>query len=177
MSNSVSGRLWVADTVGILSNSAVCLQRIVFRPAAASQIMQLNSYQGSGQTVAANDSGGTGTITSTTTLTTTGLLPATITVGDVFHILASTGNSANIGKQLVTTAGDTNAVVCSQAGWTNEASKVYRWTTYPQRKEVYLTGGASDASAVTLDWGPNGRWFNNLILQTIGGGAVDLYLK
>jgi hypothetical protein len=157
MSNSVSGRLWVADTVGILSNSAVCLQRIVFRPAAASQIMQLNSYQGSGQTVAANDSGGTGTITST--------------------ILASTGNSANIGKQLVTTAGDTNAVVCSQAGWTNEASKVYRWTTYPQRKEVYLTGGASDASAVTLDWGPNGRWFNNLILQTIGGGAVDLYLK
>jgi hypothetical protein len=139
--------------------------------------MQLNSYQGSGQTVAANKvAGATGTITSTTTLRSTGNLPSTITVGDVFEIYASTGAAANISKNLVTTVGDGDAVVCSQAGWTNESSKVYAWTTYPQRKEVYLTGGASDASAVTLDWGPNGRVFNNLVLATIGGGAVDLYL-
>ena len=180
MANSTSGRLWTGDTLGILSNSAVWLQRIVYRPAAASQIMQLNSYGGVGQVVAANQKASkTGTISGTNTLTSNTNFPATIAVGDVIEILGSTGTAANVHAkaQISTLDGGTNYVTCVGAGWTNESTKVYSWAIYPQQKEVYLVGGASDASGVTLDWGPAGRWFPNLVLAVIGGGAVDLYIK
>ena len=181
MSNSLTGRLWTVDTIGLLSNSPVCIQRVVFRPAAASQILQLGSYSGSGNCLAANSKDKSlGTITSTTTLTanTASDTPATMAVGDVFQIYASTGAAANLTKSMITTAGNpsTGVLVCAGAGWTNESSKYYSWVVYPGVKEIYLVGGASDASGVTLDFGPNGRWLPNLTLVTLGGGAVDLYL-
>lgn len=175
MANSTSGRRWSLDSVGILTHSPVWVQRVVFFPAAAAQALQFNSYDSIAHSTAANNkTDKTGTVSGTTTLTSTGNLPATIRDGDVFEITASSGSAANVGKWLVATAGDTNAVVT--AGLTNESDKIYNWRTYPYVSEVYLKAGASDASPVTIDFGPKGRWFPNLILETIGGGSADVYI-
>jgi hypothetical protein len=175
MSNALTGRLWVCDSVGILTHSNLTIQRVVFFPGAAAQVLQLNSYDSLSHATAANcKTGQTGTITGTTTLTSTGNLPSTIRDGDVFEIYDSSGAAANKSKWLVATAGDGNAVVT--AGLTNEASKVYNWRTYPYNIELYLRAGASDASPVTIDFGYRGRRFPNLILETIGGGAAHIYI-
>ncbi|CAK0752709.1 hypothetical protein CCP2SC5_1900002 [Azospirillaceae bacterium] len=53
---------------------------------------------------------------------------------------------------------------------------VYDWRTYPYVTEIYLKSSPTAAEAVTIDFGPLGRRFPNLILETIGGGAAHLYI-
>lgn len=178
MANVKTNNLYTLDTVGIISETPLWISKIIFLPSAISQIVQLNSWKGLGACLAANGKvNTTGTITATTTLTSTGNMPATIAIGDVFEIYGSTGAAANLNtRNLVTTAGDTNAVVCAQAGWTNEASKSYSWRTYPGVKEIYFTAGPSDTSPVLEDWHAKPKFFLNLSLVTLGGGTLLIHL-
>ena len=57
-----------------------------------------------------------------------------------------------------------------------ESSKVCSWKTYTSRNAVVLKAGASDASPITVDYGLQGKAFENLILETIDGGTLYLYL-
>ncbi len=172
MTNVLAGRTYVLDTNDIISRVPICVQRVVFVPTAAGSVCLFNWYD-RGNPIATGTGQGTATITSNTTITaTTSVLPSTIVDGSVFDILGSNGAVANIGPELVTTAGTNTVVVCAQAGWTNEATIVYSFKTYPQYVAIYLKAGASDASAVTISFeNENGRWVDNLTLETIAGTA------
>ena len=120
MANSITGKIFVLDTVGIVSTKPVWVKKIVLYPNAAADAAVLN-YWNPEALIAAGCSttlgtAYTGTITSTTTLTASGgtLLPSTITSGSVFELTESTGTTANLNRPvLVTTAGNNTVVVSS----------------------------------------------------------------
>ena len=184
MANSTSGRTWSLDTVGVLANDPVVIQKIIYIPSAAGNTLTFTQYDLT-NTVAAGCAGGkTGTINPNTTLTSTGNLPSSIAVGYVFDIVASSGSANNVSLDIpggtkrryrVATAGSGDAVVV-EAKWTTESTKVYSWKTYPTETAIALKAGASDASPITVDFGPKGRWFPNLILDTISAGTANIYI-
>ena len=96
--------------------------------------------------------------------------------GHIFHIKGSNGAAANIGRRVVEAAGDNNAMTIIEDNWTNEASKVYQWTTYDTSTSVVLKAGAADASAITVYFGDKGRRFPNLMCETIDGGTLYFYM-
>ena len=177
MSNDLtSGRVWVVDTVGIVTERAIYLRRIVMIPNAANDAANFVYWKGTDDTVSAGTLfNKTGTITSNSTLTSTGNLPSDVAAGYIFEITKSSGAAANVDKHLIATAGDTNAVIVTLADWTNEASKVYDWRTIKTYQAPYIKAGASDASPVTLDFGPECMRFPNLVLQSLSTSA-KLYL-
>jgi hypothetical protein len=186
MANLTADRVWTLDSVGILTNSPVRCQKVIWYPTFVSQILLFNEYKDtSNDKVAAGSKNYTvGAITSGTTFTSAGNLPATIQAGYIFKLIDSTnhttgaaGTAANLLiPELVTTAGTGDAIVCSGAGWTNETGCYYSWITLPSLVAITMKAGASDISPVHLDFGPYGRRFENLILQTIDGGTAYFYL-
>ena len=44
------------------------------------------------------------------------------------------------------------------------------------RTAIYIKAGATDASPVSLDFGPNGRMLNGFKLSAISAGSIDVYL-
>lgn len=166
--------LWTLDTLGIITESPVCVQRIVFLPTTADHVCQFNYYDLGSVVSGAATVNTTGTIGSSKTLTSTNNISTSIVAGDVFEILASTGAAANVGKRLVESVTNNDAVTIVEDNWTDE-TKVYCWTAYTGRIAAYLRAGASDASAVTLIFDP-ARWFPNLVLATLSAGAVHVYI-
>ncbi len=186
MSNNVTGRIWVLDTVGILTTNPVRVKKVVWNPTAASQSILFNEYEDTenDKVMAGSTVNTAGAISGTNTFTSAGNLPAGIADGYIFKLIDSTntttgaaGVAANLNlPKLVTTAGTGDAVVCSGAGWTNESGCAYTWITLPSTPAI--EGMKSDASGnpVHLDFGPEGRRFENLVLETCEGGTVYLYM-
>jgi hypothetical protein len=178
MANDTTNQLWVLDSVGIITQSPVCVRKIVLIPNAANDVGQINVYSPSSPEAAGSLTGKTGTITLTNTLTSAGNLPSSIGDGDVFEIIDTSGAAGNKGKKLVKTAGTGDAVVITEDNWTNEASVVYSWNTYPAHMEFYIKAGATDASPCQLDFGIDGRWFPNMILETLSTSArLHVYVR
>lgn len=183
MANDVSSNpwLWTLDSIGILSLGNVYVKKLVLIPNAANDevIFKTWNENAADRVALGTSSGVTGTITGNTTLTVGGTaLPSAIADGYIFHILASNGDAANIGREVVTTAGNNTVVVCASAGWTNEAAKVYDWTTYTTNICMKLKAGASDASPTQLDFTDNPLKMKNLSLDSISTSAVaQLYLS
>jgi hypothetical protein len=179
MSNYTTGRIWVLDTLGIITKKPISVRKIVLYPNAAADAALLNWYDTNNPVAAGTLYTKTGTITSTTTLTSSGNLPSTIAVGYVFNITKTSGAAGNMGHRLVTTAGDTNAVVMAASGdaLTNEASQVYDWTTYPTHPAAGLLSQATSAVPYQMDFADVGFYIPNLILASISSNAkVYLYL-
>ena len=181
MANTYSYPVYKLDTVGIVTNGPIWVRKIVYHPASAGQVAVLNFYDTSSPRSTGTKYSTPAVITSTTTITAgAGLLPNTILDGDVFEITGSNGAAANVNvRALVTTAGSGTAVVCSGAGWTNEGNPVvvtYNWTTYPQCTLATLTSQATTLVQCELDFGHKGIRFPNMILETIPGGAVHVYV-
>ncbi len=180
MSNILTGRKWTLDTVGIISETPLFVKRIIYEPNAAGDVAVFNHWdEGVANCVSSTFYGldFTATITSGTTITaTTSVLTSTITAGSIFHIVASGGAAANLGRELVTTAGNNTVVVCSQAGWTNEATIKYTANVYNYRLAERILAGASDASPTTIFYGDKGRFFPNLILNSISTSS-EVYIE
>lgn len=174
MSNVLTGdRVWKADTVGILSTTDVYIRKILMIPNAAGDVADFVFWKSTNDTVSAGAGTGlTGTISTSNTLTSTGNIPSDIAAGYVFEILASSGAAANVGKHLVATAGDANAVVVTPADWTDESSKVYTWKTIKTYQGPYIKALASDTSPVMLDFGRDCFRVPNLALKTLTSNAV-----
>jgi hypothetical protein len=177
MGNDLTRRLWVLDTApAILTDIPVIIRRVVLFPAAAADILALNSWDAG---VPATSSSGTVTITSTNIITEAGgtLFPNTYRDGDIVKITAvGSGTAANKQTCLLTTTGD-NAHVDVAQTLANDTAKVYSWERYAYYLQIYLRGGASDASAVTIDYGDSGLSVPNLILETLTASAVaHIYL-
>jgi hypothetical protein len=167
--------LYVCDTIGIISETPIYISSIYFIPNANADDVTFKQWNEDAPVAAGTKALKTGTITNGTTLTSTGNLPSTVADGYIFHIKSSSGAAANIGREVVTTAGDDDAVICSSAGWTNEASKVYSWTTYPTTTAFVLKGNSADTNSHQVHF-PYPRRFPNLSLDVIDGGTVYLYL-
>jgi len=172
-------KLWVLDTAGLLLTSRpVCIQKIIYFPNAAADTFTMKQWDESTKLAAGTANSKSGSITSTDTLTSTSNLPSTIEDGFIFEILGSTGTSDNWGKQLVKTAGDANAVVVWNDPWTDEGPFYYAWQTFTTVEALTLRAGASDASPIHLDFGPSGKWFPNLTLETISTSSkIRVYIK
>ncbi len=182
MTNAYTYPVYLLDTVGIVTNSSIWIQKIVYHPGAHSQVAVLNFYNTASPRSTGTKSQTPAVITLGTTITAgTDLLPNTILDGDVFEITASDGAAANVGvKALVTTAGSGTVVVCAGAGWTNEGAPTvvtYNWTTYPQCALAKLTSQAANALQCEVDFGPRGKRFPNMILETLPGGTIYVYVK
>ena len=186
MSNITEGRVWAIDTKGIITHSPVWIRHIIYVPSAVNDDILFNEYQTGLQDAVTEGTkdNRVATITLGTTITAAVAadLPADILDGYIFHIRCGVdptwgaASANNDTKALVTTAGDGTIVVCSGAGWTNEAAYIYSWATYPTWQAFLLKAGASDASPIHLDYGPDGRRFQNLICQVIDGGTVYLHI-
>jgi len=190
MANSLTGRLWTVDTVGILIHRPITIERVIFFPSAANDELWLTSYNPNSKITAGCSTTATqGTITGTRTFTSAGNLPAGIVAGSVFELLHETtltspnttewANKINIDhkKFLVTTAGTGNAVVVENGAWTNESNLYYDWATYTGNIiDIHINAGAGDKSPVTW-WAPGGyRSFPNLILWKITAGSAEIYI-
>ncbi len=182
MAQAYSYPVYYLTTTGIVTNSPIWVKKIVFHPSAHSQVAVLNFYDTANPTATGTKNGIPAVISLATTITAgAGLLPSTIVDGDVFEITASDGAVANVNKRaLVTTGGSGTVVVCAGAGWTNEGAPTvvtYNWTTYPQCALATLTSQATSAMQCELDFGDRGIRFPNMILETLPGGSIYVYVK
>ena len=178
MSNDLTGtpHLWILDEPGILSEKPIIISKIIYIPSAADNDVLFKEWDENTTVAAGSLSGKTGTIGGVGTFTSTGNLPGTIADGHIFEIISSTGTSDNYGKKLVETAGDNNDVVIWEDDWTTEGPFVYSWRTFATVSSIVLKAGASDASPIHFPFGDKGRWFPNLVLETISAGTVYVYL-
>ena len=169
-------RLWVLDSCGVLSTTPVWIDKIIYIPSAASDDVTFKEWNPNSTVSAGTKYLKTGTITGDDTLTSAGNLPSSIADGYIFEITAGSGASANVSTSLVKTAGTDDAVVIHDNDWTNEASKIYSWTTYATTTALIYKAGASDASPIRDIFDPP-RWFENLALDVIDGGTLYVYLR
>lgn len=173
--------LWVLDTAGGFYHGIVYISKILYIPNAANDDVLFNTWDES-KTVSAGTTaiavGLEGTITSNSIMTSTGNLTSAVADGYIFRILSSDGDSTNVTRRVVQTAGNDNAITVhhEQGSWTNEASKFYQWETYTAIPAIILKAGAGDASPIQIDYGPRGRRFNNLSLETIDGGTLYVHM-
>jgi hypothetical protein len=177
MSNDLTStpNLWVLTEPGILSLTPVWIRKIIYIPNAEDNDLQFKQWDSNTTVAAGSLFLKTGTISSTNTLTSTGNLPSSIADGHVFRIVASSGDTDNIGYHVVETAGDANAVVIHGDDWADESDKVYSWETYATVTAMVYKAGATDASPIRDNFTPPKR-FPNLTLEIIDGGTAYVYL-
>jgi len=186
MANSTYGKVWVADTIGIITRKPIWVRKVVMIPNAHSDAATFY-YWDKSDTIATgcSESGGiNGDITTNNTLTmdSGSLLPAAITDGSIFEFTHSNGSALNLNKPMVIkTAGNNTVVVIHKIPaadqWTNEINKHYVWKTYQNRLAFRLLSQATYAKQEVLDFGPNGFRFPNLALETITTeGSTKVYI-
>lgn len=178
MSNDLTSTpyLWVLNSPGILSETPVYIKQIYYLPSTQAHTVIFKQWDENSTVAAGTLNGKVGTITLTNTLTSTGNLPSSIADGHIFEIVASDGDADNIGKHVVETAGNDNAVVIHGDDWTNEATVTYSWATYATTAAMYMIANSGNTDAVQLNFGDKGRRFPNLTLEVIDGGTVYVYL-
>jgi len=177
MSNNLAGdRLWILDTVGLISESPVFIKQIIYIPSAAADDVLIKTYTntevalGAGSNVSGTFSNPDGTSCRLVVAGTA--LPSAVADGYVWELTATSGDQDNKGKYLVKTAGN-NTQADFWGQFDTAETKVCSWKTYTSRTAIVLKAGASDASPITLEEG----WsLDNFILETIDGGTLYIYL-
>lgn len=181
MSNDLTStpHLWVLTEPGILTEEMVVISKILFIPVAAGNDLIFKQWNESSTVALGTRSNTSATISGvgTITATTTTHLPSAIADGHIFEIYVSGGTSDNYGKKLVETAGDNDDVVIHEDDWTTEGPFNYCWRTFATTSAITMKAGAGDASPIQVDFGPNGRIFPNLTLETISAGTAYVYLR
>jgi hypothetical protein len=193
MANSIYGRVWTLDTIGLITRNPVTVRKAILYASATGDAATMYYWDDS-DTIAAGvgEHGGVnGTITGNDTLTMASgtLLPSTITDGSIFEITASNGSADNVGKPMVVkTAGNNTVVVIHKIPaadqWTNEATKHYSWKTYQNRLAMKFVSATDSGTYQTdpiepyeIDFRAPGFRFPNLTLETLSTGAtISLYV-
>ena len=191
---NANAKVWALDSVDLLSHKnksdansgfvPTCIRMVRFRPAATTDTCIFNTIQPSATPDLAIASD-TYTVTNTARITdaSSGAVFNGAAVGDWAHLI--NGSGVNEGWYLITAVDGSKHyidVAYSTRVLTNETSKLYTIDIYTPETCMYLiceTGdtGAKAIKTEVIDWGPQGRYFTNIALGTIGGGTVDVYLK
>lgn len=181
MANNLTStpHLWVLDEPGILTEEMVVVSKIIYVPSAVDDDVLFKQWNESSTVALGTRSNTNATISGagTITATTTTHLPSAIAIGYIFEIYVSGGTADNYGKKLVETAGDDDDVVIYEDDWDTEGPYNYCWRTFATTTALVLKAGPSDVSPIHVDFGPSGRIFPNLTLDTIDGGTVYVYLR
>ena len=177
MANNLDGdRLWILDTVGLISESPVFIKQIIYIPSAAADDVLIKTY-----TNTEVATGGYSNISGTTSIpdgtscrlvVASAYLPAAVADSYVWEMTATSGDQNNKGKYLVKTAGN-NTQADFWGQFDTAETKLCSWKTYTSRTAIVLKAGASDASPITLE---DGWSLDNFILETIDGGTLYIYL-
>jgi len=180
MANSTSGDgLWSLDTVGLISETPILVRKIIYIPSAAADDVLIKTY-----TTSEVSTGGYSNISGITSnpdgtscrlVVASAYLPAAVADSYVWEMTATSGDQDNKGKYLVKTAGN-NTQADFWGQFDTAETKLCSWKTYTSRSALVLKAGASDASPIHVDFGPQGKAFENFILETIDGGTVHVYL-
>ncbi len=188
MANSTYGKVWIVDTIGIITRNPITIQTVVMFPNTAADVASLY-YWDTSDTISGGVGGSDSINTDisgndTITVDSGTKLPSTITDGSIFELVHSNGLTANLNvPMLVQTAGNNTVVVVHKipdaTKWTNEANVHYGWKTYQNRLAFHLISSAQK-DQVVINFGPNGFRFPNLALETItsaGNTKIYLYVK
>ena len=186
MSNSSYGKVWIADTLGIITREPITIQTVVMFPNAAADVASFYYWDRS-DTISGGVGGSHSVNTdisgnNTITVDSGAYLPSTITDGSIFELVHSDGLAVNLNREmLVHTGGSDTAVVIHKIPdqWTDEANVHYHWKTYQNRLAFHLISSAQK-DQVVINFGPNGFRFPNLALESItsaGSTKVYLYIK
>jgi hypothetical protein len=173
MANAQTLNPWRIDTCGVLSAGHVVVKKATIIPNAAGDAAVLVTWDTSA-TKKATQTNKTVTVTSSKTITSTAsdFEAAEVTAGDIIKITnSSSGN--NLGTFIVDArGGDDNITIETGNTLTDEATKVYSWTTQTPQTAIHLLSPGTEKIAWELDFGPAGLHLPNLALQSISSSAV-----
>lgn len=178
MANSLTGRVWAADTAGVLSTGPVVIKAIGIVPSSAGGTITLKywdmSSYNTGSYLALTATAATGVITdddgSHNWLSATAF-PA----GDVVQVIKTSGAAANKTFHLIGTAGDNDHFhVTPTSGWSDEANKEYVIKCWPSRNAFVGLTQATTAKDEFYYFGE--IEFPNLVLATVTNATVYIYM-
>ena len=179
MANSLTGRVWSADTVGILSKIPVSIKAIGIIPSAAGGYATLTYWDenspNTGSELALTASVSSGTVTDDNAghnWLTAAAFPAL----DVVQVLATSGAAANKTYHLIGTAGnDDRIIITPTTTWADENNKDYVIKCWPCKPAFR---GLTQATTAKDGWYPFhglGIDFPNLVLSIVSNAAVYIY--
>jgi hypothetical protein len=179
MANALTGRVWSADTVGVLSTGPVWITAIGIIPSAAAGTITLSYWDEKAVNTSSKGyisaSINTATMTETEAAGDTDIFSATAyPAGDVMQIFESTGSSTNVGYHLIATVGDDERIICAPNFTTNEGPFKYGVQCFPSRLAFI---GLTQATTAMDAWYPFAQpiRFPNLALTTATNAAVKIY--
>jgi hypothetical protein len=179
MANVLTGRVWSADTAGVLSTVPVWITAIGIIPSAAAGTITLSYWDE--KTVNTLSKGyisasiNTATITETEAAGDTDIFSAAAyPAGDILQIWSSTGSATNVGYKLIATVGDDERVIVTPNFTTNEGAFLYGVQSFPSRLAFI---GLTQATTAMDAWYPFPQpiRFPNLVLTTATNAAVKIY--
>ncbi len=174
MANDTTGRTWVCDTVGMLTDKPVKVRKIVFYPNAASDSATLKYWEILGGTGKSEVRNGTATV-ATNTLTSTGnFVTANVAAGDCLRINNSSTTN-NLGNYYVVSRDSDNQVTLSFKTMTDEVDAVYTWFVYKAVTAAVLKADTIALIQVQLDFGPGIR-FPSLGCTSITSSSDKVYI-
>jgi hypothetical protein len=162
------------DSVGVIKLGPVWVKALEFVPALKGDSVSLVSWDlttATGESVApaATISATGGTITATGGAH----FPSTWAVGDLADIIQTTGLATNMGKKIITTAGNNTVFKVPYNSWTNEASKAYHVNHYTHYDALEIKAPVSAT-------GPSqGRVFGDpgIRFESLGVAAISANCK
>jgi hypothetical protein len=176
MANALYGNILHADTVGILSKTALKILGVNFYPAAVSDAFDLNWWD-EANAIADTTVDTVATAVSGTVTDDNGalnLLTSAFADGAVVKVNKSSGLAANRTYHLIGTVGNNDRfIVTPTASWTDEANVRYSMVAYPSRPFLNGLQPTVTNTHESKYWyfGSRGVWVPNLVLEAISTSA------
>lgn len=186
-------KLWILDTDDILTNTPIWIRKVIFFATTDGGSVTFHSLNEEAATPVlslTNDTFTVNTGTSTVRINDdagSALDDSKIAVGDWAYIY-NTETGLNDGWWYISgvDAGDDYIDVAIQANahgahaLVSDSSKLYNIKIYNSAAEMVLTSDTINGTASLghdkLDWGPRGRWFKNLAMNSLTNGVAYIYI-
>ena len=184
MANTYNGNTLILDSVDVISQAPLWIQKIVLIPNAGGDAATFKTWGPNG-TPELHVGGASCTVTSTNQIESTGnFATASVDPGDIIEIYkSSTGNNdgprnswIKDGVYLINANADNNTITVQGTPLTNEANKTYSYRIWTPTEAIYILTPGTEVMAEVMDFSPAIR-VNNLVLSALSSSAkVYVYL-